>query len=245
MDIPSTDHLPPKEIEKVQADGSQKMVPNPAYNAAIQKFGEDMAEWLPKLKLRIGAATDAAEGLNVVYENLRRQRSLNFINEFKKGTEFRRIGLLEPNRFGEFLFDNDKEGTLARLKKHHELYFDNKAAATGIPRTQLMRNEAFIWSDAKTYDGGRQQQQQSKPRFRGNPNQGNFRGQPKNFRGGGGRQKPRGTGPQNARKTNNTTNNQSWNENVQDQPSTSGQNNRGKPKNNKRPWGGGGRGGQQ
>jgi hypothetical protein len=244
MELPSTDHLPPKEIEKVQTDGTKTMIPNPAYTVAIQKFGEDMVKWLPKLQLRMGVATDAAEGLNVVYENLRRQRSLNFINEFKKGTEFRRIGLLEPNRFGEFLFDNDKEGTLARLKKHHELYFDNKAAATGIPRTQLMRNEAFIWSDAKTYDGGRQQQ--SKPRPRGNPNPGNFRGQPRNFRGGG-RPKPRGNGQQSGRKPNFPTNNQSWNENAQDQPSSSGQNNRGKPKSNKRPWGGGGggRGGQQ
>jgi hypothetical protein len=49
--------------------------------AAIQKLGEEMLTFLPNLKLRIGAATDAAEGLNVVYENLRRQRSLNFIHE--------------------------------------------------------------------------------------------------------------------------------------------------------------------
>ncbi len=87
MELPSVDNLPPKELEKDAPDGSKKLVPNPAYAPAIQKFGEEMVTFLPKFKLRIEAATDAAEGLNVVYENLRRQRSLNFINEFKKGTD--------------------------------------------------------------------------------------------------------------------------------------------------------------
>jgi hypothetical protein len=161
--------------------------------------------------------------------------------QFKKGTEFRCIGLLEPNRFGEFLFDNDKEGTLARLKKHHELYFDNKAATTGIPKTQLMRDEQFVWSDAKTYDGGnRNAPGPSKPRNRAPQFQGNARGQPKFAKGGGGRQKFRNNGPKNGRGNNNPKNNQQWFENAQEQPNTSGQApNRGNPRNNKRPWSGG------
>jgi hypothetical protein len=163
------------------------------------------------------------------------------LEQFKKGTEFRRIGLLEPNRFGEFLFDNDKETTLARLKKHHELYFDNKAATTGIPKTQLMRDEHFVWSDPKTYDGQFNKPGPSKSRIRGS---GNARGPSRPFRGGG-QPKNRGQGPKSGRGNFNTKNNQSWNESGHDQPSTSNpNNNRGHPKNNKRPWSGG-RGGKQ
>jgi hypothetical protein len=81
MKLPSTDDLPDKEIEKTQTDGSKQMIPNPAYIPAMVKFEEDMKEFLPKLQLRMGSATDAAEGLNVLYENIRHQRALNFINE--------------------------------------------------------------------------------------------------------------------------------------------------------------------
>jgi hypothetical protein len=164
--------------------------------------------------------------------------------QFKKGTEFRRIGLLEPNHFGEFLFDNDKEGTLARLKKHHELYFNNKAATTGIPKTQLMRHEQFVWSDAKTYDGQFHAPGPSKPRNKPPQFQGNARGPPKNFRGGG-RPKPRGQGPRGGRGGQNPRNNQPWNESGHEQSNLSNpNNNRGNPRGNKRPWGGG-RGGKQ
>jgi hypothetical protein len=45
------------------------------------KFGEKMAEFLPELQLRLESATDAAEGLNMLYENIRHQRNLNFVNE--------------------------------------------------------------------------------------------------------------------------------------------------------------------
>jgi hypothetical protein len=81
LEIPEIPELPPKEIEVTQTDGSKKKVANPAYVDVMAKLGEDMLTFLPKLKLRIGSATDAAEGLNVLYENLRRQRSMNFANE--------------------------------------------------------------------------------------------------------------------------------------------------------------------
>lgn len=84
MEIPSTDHLPPKEIEKTLPDGSTKTVPNPDYALPMLKFGEDMAKWLPELKLGMATATKAAGGLNVIYETMRKQRSDNFINEVRK-----------------------------------------------------------------------------------------------------------------------------------------------------------------
>jgi hypothetical protein len=84
MEVPSVDDFPKKEIDNVQPDGSVKSVPNPAYPKALQALGEQMLTFLPELRLRMGAATDAAEGLNVLYENLRRQQNLNFINEVNK-----------------------------------------------------------------------------------------------------------------------------------------------------------------
>jgi hypothetical protein len=86
MEIPSVSDLPPKEVNKVLPNGDVESVPNPAYTKAIQELGEQMVTFLPQLRLRMGVATDAAEGLNVVYENLRRQRNLNFINEVIKSS---------------------------------------------------------------------------------------------------------------------------------------------------------------
>jgi hypothetical protein len=143
------------------------------------------------------------------------------------------------------LFDNDKEGTLARLKKHHELYFDNKAATTGIPKTQLMRDEQFVWSDPKTYDGSWNNPGPSKPKPRAQQFQGNQRGPPSRGFKSGGRPKFRNNGFKNGQGNNNPKNVHQWNDNGQEQPSSSGQfNNRGNPRSNKRP-GSGGRGNKQ
>ncbi len=83
MVLPKVDDLPQAEIEQTLPDGSVTKIPNPAYATAMQKFGEEMRQLLPELQLRIDSATDAAEGLNVLYENIRHQRSLNFVNEVK------------------------------------------------------------------------------------------------------------------------------------------------------------------
>jgi hypothetical protein len=45
------------------------------------KFGEKMAAFLPELQLCLESAMDAAEGLNVLYKNIRHQHNLNFVNE--------------------------------------------------------------------------------------------------------------------------------------------------------------------
>jgi hypothetical protein len=84
MEVPSTDHLPKKEVEQTMPDGSTKTVPNPDYALAMLKFGEEMAAWLPELKLGMQTATKAAGGLNVIYETMRKQRSDNFVNEVRK-----------------------------------------------------------------------------------------------------------------------------------------------------------------
>jgi hypothetical protein len=242
MNIPSTSDIPPKEIEKTLPDGTKKMIPNPAYATAIQALGEHMLTFLPDLQERVGWATEAAEGLNVLYENLRRQRTQNFVHEFKQKSEFKRIGQIEGNRFGEFLFDNDKEGTLSRLKKQHEGYFDNKAAATGIPKTKLMRDENFVWADAKTHDGQRKDPSSRPPQFKqkSNPNQGNGRG--RGFKNLG--RKPRGRGPRGGRGNYNSPNQAQWTESGQDSPGPSGQSNKNK-QSGKRPWSGNRGGGNQ
>jgi hypothetical protein len=81
MELPKLEDVPEKEIERRHQDGSVSKVPNPAYNSTMLKFREKMAEFLPELQLRLGSATDAAKGLNVLYENIRHQRNLNFVNE--------------------------------------------------------------------------------------------------------------------------------------------------------------------
>jgi hypothetical protein len=172
--------------------------------------------------------------------------------QFKPRTQYRRVGLLEPNRFGEYLFDNDKEKILARLKKQGEVYYENKAATTGTSKAQLMRQEGWPLGEARIYDNGRFDTNRSSFN-RNNPNSGNGRAPNRGFRGGG-RFKTRGRGFKAGRGSNfQGKNNSQWNDNAHDQPSSSGTNNnnpgnnnkRGNPKSNKRQWGGGGRGGNQ
>ncbi len=100
MEIPKMPDLPEKEVEISQTDGTKKSVANPAYVDAMVKFADDMLSFLPRLQLRIGSATDAAEGLNVLYENLRRQRSMNFANEVikKKKGEMRFLIVLKVEK---------------------------------------------------------------------------------------------------------------------------------------------------
>ncbi len=169
--------------------------------------------------------------------------------QFKPKTQYRRVGLLESNRFGEFLFDNDKEKILSRLKKHGELYYENKAATTGMPKTQLMRQDKWPLADKGIHEGGKNDYGRQQQTSRNNQGAGNFRGPQRGFRGGG-RSKPRSRGFKSGRGSHfQPMNNQQWHENGPDQPSTSGSNNnnsnRGNSKNKKRPWNNGGRGGNQ
>jgi hypothetical protein len=107
-----------------------------------------------------------------------------------------------------------------------------------------MRDEQFVWSDAKTYDGQYNNPGPSKPRNKGHQFQGNARGQSRPFRGGG-RPNFRGQGPKSGRGGQNKKNNQPWSDSGHEQSNPSNQNNnRGQLKGNKRPWGGG-RGGKQ
>jgi hypothetical protein len=171
--------------------------------------------------------------------------------QFKPKNEFRRIGLLEPNRFGKYLFDNDREKTLERLKKHKEEYFTNKAFYTGIPKVQLQRQEGWVLAEAKNLNLNRSHEsnRSGNPRGRGFLNQGNARGFNRGFQGGGRPKQKFKNGPRGGRPSNSNFPNQ-WSEN-HDQPSTSGQGNqpnnqRGTPRNKKRGGGaGGGRGGGQ
>ncbi len=242
MELPTIPDLPPKEIEKTMPDGTTKTIPNPAYAQVLQALGEKMLTHIPDLQERMGWATEAAEGLNVLYENLRRQRTQNFIYEFKQKSEFKRIGQIEGNRFGEYLFDNDKEATLSRLKKQHEGYFDAKAATTGIPKTKLMRDENFVWADAKTHDGQRKDQPRQTPfKPKSVPNQGNGRG--RGFKSGN--RKPRGRGPRGGRGNNNNANQAQWNESGHDSAGPSGHNNNKNKQGGKRQWSSGRGGGNQ
>jgi hypothetical protein len=98
------------------------------------------------------------------------ERESIFVLEFKPRTQYRRVGLLKPNRFVEYLFDNDKEKVLTKLKKQGEVYYENKAVTTGTSKMQLMREDRWLLAEPKVYDGrndknNRQQNNWGKPRF--------------------------------------------------------------------------------
>jgi hypothetical protein len=147
-----------------------------------------------------------------------------------------------------YLFDNDREKTLERLKKHKEEYFTNKAFYTGIPRAQLQRQEGWVLQDAKNLNMNVNRQFEShrggNPRGRGAPAPGNGRGFHRGFQGGG-RSRSKFKSPQRGGRPNNGGQNQ-WPDH-QDQPSSSGQpKNQNQQKNNhrnKQRGAGGGRGG--
>jgi hypothetical protein len=161
--------------------------------------------------------------------------------QFKPKTQYRRVGLLEPNRFGEYLFDNDKEKVLAKLKKQGEVYYDNKAVTTGTSKTQLMREDRWPLADPKIYDGRNDKNFRSQSN-RGNSGSGNGRAPNRGFRGGG-RFQNNNRGFKNGRGSNfQKPNNQQWSENASDQPGLSNPNNRNTSNGKKRKWGGGGGG---
>jgi hypothetical protein len=167
--------------------------------------------------------------------------------QFKPRTQYRRVGLLEPNRFGEYLFDNDKEKVLTKLKKQGEVYYENKAVTTGTSKTQLMREDRWPLAEPKVYDG-RADKTNRQQNFQGNPGSGNGRASNRGFRGGG-RFNSRNRGFKSGRGSNfPKPNNQQWSENANESPGPSGQNNRNQQSGGKkRNWGGGkgGKGGNQ
>jgi hypothetical protein len=173
--------------------------------------------------------------------------SSSSVFQFKPCTQYRHVGLLKPNCFGEYLFDNDKEKVLTKLKKQSEVYYENKAVTMGTSKTQLMREDRWPLAEPKVYDGrnDKNSRQQSN---RGNPGLGNGRASSREFCGGG-RFNSRNRGFKIGRGSNfPKTSNQQWSENANEQSGQqSGQSNRNQSRGNKRNWGGkgGGKGGNQ
>jgi hypothetical protein len=102
--------------------------------------------------------------------------------QFKPRTQYRRVGLLEPNRFGEYLFDNNKEKVLTKLKKQGDVYYEIKAVTTGTSKTQLMREDRWPLAEPKVYDS-RNDKNTRQQNYQGNPGLGNGRASNRGFRG--------------------------------------------------------------
>ena len=72
--------------------------------------------------------------------------------QFRDRTSWRKLGLFNGNRFGEYFYNDNKAWGVEDAKKHSETYLKTKSSYTGVPNLTLQRQEGYLWADAKTLD---------------------------------------------------------------------------------------------
>jgi hypothetical protein len=87
--------------------------------------------------------------------------------QFRDGSPYRRLGLLNGNRFGEYFFDDVHQLATEAVKKEGKALLEQKAITTGRPLVEVERQARFTFQDAKSYDRppNNQSQNQRKNNF--------------------------------------------------------------------------------
>jgi hypothetical protein len=70
--------------------------------------------------------------------------------QFREGVAYRRLGLLDCNRFGEYFFNNQKKLANAAIKAEAVPTMESKAAGTGRTLVEVQRQLRYPFVDAKT-----------------------------------------------------------------------------------------------
>jgi hypothetical protein len=162
-------------------DARDMPIVNPNYDEEVFEFGKKLAPRFHELKNRQAFGRRAAHGFNITLELLRRARNLNFANEvrtkkkgggctyttyvlwslllpfyvvlqFRDGSPYRRLGLLNGNRFGQFFFDNVPQLATEAIKAFEKPNLEQQAAAMGKPVVELERERRYIYSKAQVHD---------------------------------------------------------------------------------------------
>jgi hypothetical protein len=160
-------------------------VNNPNYDDELYEFGKALAPRFDELKNRQAFGRRAAHGFNITLELLRRARNINFANkvsgkhgkkggysvvtvtsrlslfrdfQFRGGSPYKRLGLLNGNRFGQYFFDNNLQIATKAVKAFEKPNLEQQAMATGRPVVDLERERRTIFADARMLNGPYQQQ---------------------------------------------------------------------------------------
>jgi hypothetical protein len=167
-------------------------IANPNYDDELYEFGKALAPRFDELKSRQAFGRRAAHGFNITLELLRRARNINFTNEvscdprnkkagggrstrcikshlivllliqFRERSPYKRLGLLNGNRFGQYFFDNLPQLATKVVRDFEKPNLEQQAITTGRPVVELERERRSIFADARMLHGPYQQQ---KPKF--------------------------------------------------------------------------------
>jgi hypothetical protein len=72
--------------------------------------------------------------------------------QFRHGSPYRRLGLLNSNRFGEYFFDDVHQLATKAVKEEGKASLEQLAITTGKPLVEVERETNYTFSSAKTYN---------------------------------------------------------------------------------------------
>jgi hypothetical protein len=135
-----------------------------------QITNEQLAEWKKKQTL----AKIAAQGCNVLYEELGLRRRMNFYFEFKSSSEWKHLGYLKTVRMGKELLKKDVSKAFSKVKATSRAH--DKKIALNTSRNYNALQAAKPWAtaeDVAAFNRGRGAPRGCGVRFHGNSQPGN------------------------------------------------------------------------
>jgi hypothetical protein len=90
-----------------------------------------------------------------------------YLLQFREGVAYRRLGLLDCNRFGEYFFNNQKALATKAIKAEAVPTMESRAAGTGRTLVEVQRDLRYPFAKAQVFGYGppRPQPQQQKNNF--------------------------------------------------------------------------------
>ncbi len=132
-----------------------------------QSTNEQLTEWKKKQML----AKIAAQGCNVLFEEIGLRRCMNFYFEFKSSCEWKNLGYLKTVLMGKELLKKDVSKAFSEVKANSRAHDKKVALNTSRNYNALQAAKPSASADEVTaFNRGR-----GSPRGRGVPNQGGFR----------------------------------------------------------------------
>ncbi len=71
--------------------------------------------------------------------------------QFREGSKFKRLGLLNANRFGEFFFDNVHQLATKAVKEFEKPALERQAIASGRPMAELEREQRYPFAKPQVF----------------------------------------------------------------------------------------------
>jgi hypothetical protein len=89
---------------------------------------------------------------------------VSFDVQFRDGSPYRRLGLLNGNRFGEYFFDDVHQLATKAVREEGKASLEQRAITTGKPLVEVEREVNYTFQSAKSYDRPQQSHGQNTKR---------------------------------------------------------------------------------